>query len=188
VAGLGEEETAALVDLVHRPVLAELARRDAPFHGLLYAGLMLTESGPRVLEFNCRFGDPETQVVVPRLEGDLLELLAAAAGGDLGPGEVATSPECAVTIVLASKGYPDSSEVGVEIGGVEEAERLGAFVFHAGTALRDGALVSAGGRVLGVTALGPTCDDARRVAYSAVECIDFPGVQYRRDIAVKAAR
>ena len=187
VAGLGPGQAEDLLDAVHRPVLAELARRGTPFHGLLYAGLMLTEAGPKVLEFNCRFGDPETQVVVPRLESDLLELLRAAAAGDLADATVSVSPACAVTVVLASAGYPDSSELGVEIRGVDDAESLGAMVFQAGTALRDGKLRSAGGRVLNVTALGTSCDEARALAYAATDRIDFPGAQYRRDIALKAA-
>ena len=188
VAGLGPPEAERLLDTIHRPVLAELAKRGTPFQGLLYAGLMLTEDGPRVLEFNCRFGDPETQVVVPRLEGDLLATLAAAAAGDLAQAEVTVSPDCAVTVVMASGGYPDASEVGVEIRGLEDAETLGAFVFHAGTALRDGTLRSAGGRVLAVTALGPTGEAARERAYAAVERIDFPGACYRRDIAAAVDR
>jgi phosphoribosylamine--glycine ligase len=187
VPRLGPAELEEIVETVHRPVLAELARRGTPFVGCLYAGLMLTESGPRVLEFNCRFGDPETQVVVPRIETDLLDLLFAAATSRLGETDVAVSPACAVTVVLASKGYPDSSEVGVEIGGIDEAEASGALVFQAGTARREGALLSAGGRVLDVTALGETLAEAREQAYRAIEHIDFPGMQYRRDIALRAA-
>jgi phosphoribosylamine---glycine ligase len=185
VQGLDRAEAARLVDLVHRPVLAELADRGTPFIGLLYAGLMLTEAGPRVLEFNCRFGDPETQVVLPRLEGDLLSLLASAASGDLGAESVAETSDAAVTIVLASPGYPDAAEAGIEIQGVDEAESLGAVVYHAGTARRDDRLVSAGGRVLNVTAVGSSLSEARALAYRAVERIDFPGAQYRRDIALR---
>jgi phosphoribosylamine--glycine ligase len=177
-----------IVDTVHRPVLDEIARRGAPFVGCLYAGLMLTDDGPRVLEFNCRLGDPETQAVLPRLDSDVLELLWAAATGRLAGTEVAVSNECAVTVVLASAGYPESSEVGVPLGGLEEAESAGALLFHAGTALRDGTLLSAGGRVLNVTALGETIVAARTRAYRAIEHIDFPGMQYRRDIALRAAR
>ena len=146
---------------------------------------MLTGDGPRVLEFNCRFGDPETQAILPRLESDLLELVAATAAGDLSGVEPVISPECAVTVVLASKGYPDASEIGVAIRGVEQAEELGAIVFHAGTARREDALLSAGGRVLDVTALGETCAEARARAYSAIERIHFPGAHYRRDIALR---
>ena len=174
-----------LVETLHRPVLGELARRHTPFVGLLYAGLMLTPDGPRVLEFNCRFGDPETQALVPLIEGDLLAALSSAAAGGLDEVTLEAGG-AAVTVVLASAGYPDAVEAGVEIHGVQEAEATGALVFHAGTALRGGTLVSAGGRVLGVTAAGETCTDAREQAYAAVGLIEFPGAQYRRDIALRA--
>ena len=187
VPAIGPGEAEQLLDTVHRPVLEELARRGSPFVGLLYAGLMLTESGPRVLEFNCRFGDPETQVVVPRIGGDLLHLLRSAADGDLGAITIDESTGCAVTVVMASKGYPESNEVGVEISGIEDAESLGAMVFHAGTARRNGTLLSAGGRVLNVTATGATRAAAREIAYAAVARIDFPGAQYRRDIGLDEA-
>jgi phosphoribosylamine---glycine ligase len=183
---LDPADVEAILDSVHRPVLAELARRGTPFVGCLYAGLMLTETGPRVLEFNCRLGDPETQVVVPRLETDLLDTLAAAASGSLADVDMAVSPRAAVTVVLASEGYPESSEVGVEIGGLEEAETEDVLVFQAGTARRDETLLSAGGRVLNVTALGATLAEARERVYRGIEHIDFPGMQYRRDIALKA--
>ena len=186
VPSVGPDEVEELVDAVHRPVLRELARRGAPFQGLLYAGLMLTEDGLRVLEFNCRFGDPETQAILPRLDGDLLGALAAAAAGSLGEVELAASPEAAVTVVLASRGYPDEPEAGIEIRGVADAEAAGALVFHAGTALRGETLVSAGGRVLNVTATGTTAAAARERAYGALERIEFPGALYRRDIAAGA--
>jgi phosphoribosylamine---glycine ligase len=184
---LAEEEVEEIVELVHRPVLTELARRGAPYVGLLYAGLMLTEDGPRVLEFNCRFGDPETQAVLPRLDGDLLTLLASAAEGRLDAAEASATTDAAVTVVLAAKGYPEDPETGVEIRGLSEAEATGALVFHAGTALREGSLVSAGGRVLAVTATAAGVTDARDRAYEAVARIDFPGAQYRSDIAYAAA-
>jgi phosphoribosylamine--glycine ligase len=187
VGGLGTEEAERLVEAVHRPVLQELAARGTPFVGLLYAGLMLTRDGPRVLEFNCRFGDPETQVVLPRLDGDLLELLAGAASGDLGGAGIEVTSAAAVTVVLASAGYPDYPESGVAIRGVDDAEALGAVVYHAGTALRGDQLVSAGGRVLNVTGLGSSIGDARALVYEAIERIDFPDARYRRDIALKAA-
>ena len=141
---------------MHEPVLRELARRDAPFIGLLYAGLMLTEAGPRVLEFNCRFGDPETQAILPGVEGDLLGALAAAAAGDLDGATLAASDEAAVTIVLASRDYPAAGDVGSPITGIAEAEADGAVVFHAGTALRGDQLVTNGGRILDVSATGST--------------------------------
>ncbi|MGH3035439.1 MAG: phosphoribosylamine--glycine ligase [Gaiellaceae bacterium] len=185
---LSSEDVEELVGAVHRPVLHELAKRGVPFQGLLYAGLMLTDEGPRVLEFNCRFGDPETQAVLPQLEGDLLPALAAAAAGSLHEAELADSPDAAVTVVLSSAGYPETPTSGVEIGGLEEAEAAGALVFHAGTARRGDALVSAGGRVLNVTGTGSSVADARERAYRAVELIDFPDAHYRRDVALKAAR
>ena len=186
VPQLDTAEAAALVDAVHLPVLEELAQRGAPFVGLLYAGLMLTADGPRVLEFNCRFGDPETQAILPRLESDLLPALAASAAGSLEGVAAPGSAGSAVTVVLASPGYPAAPEPGIVIRGIDEARAGGALVFHAGTALRDGAVVSAGGRVLDVTGLGRSCSEARERAYEAVARIDFPGAVYRRDIALKA--
>jgi phosphoribosylamine--glycine ligase len=183
---LGEDDVEELVGLVHRPVIAELERRGTPFAGLLYAGLMLTDAGPRVLEFNCRFGDPETQALLPRLGGDILEALAAAAHGDLAGVELDPEPLAAVAVVLAAPGYPDEPQSGVPIGGVEVAAATGALIFHAGTALRHGQLVSAGGRVLDVVGTGDTVSEAREQAYAAVEQIDFPGAQFRSDIAAKA--
>jgi phosphoribosylamine---glycine ligase len=184
---LSDHDAEDIVDLVHRPVLTELARRGAPYVGLLYAGLMLTEEGPRVLEFNCRFGDPETQAVLPRLEGDLLSLLASAAEGRLDARAVSSSGDAAVTVVLAAQGYPEDPETGVEIAGLEEAAATGALVFHAGTALREGTLVSAGGRVLAVVGTGPTVAVARDRTYEALAQINFPRAQYRTDIALDAA-
>jgi phosphoribosylamine--glycine ligase len=175
-----------LVDRIHRPVVAELARRGAPFVGVLFAGVMLSAEGPKVLEFNCRFGDPETQSILPRLRGDVLGAFAAAAGGDLAGVELSASAEAAVTVVLAGDGYPERADVGSPIDGVAAAEAAGALVFHAGTALRGEALVSAGGRVLNVTATGGSPAEARDRAYHALERIDFPGAQYRSDIAAGA--
>jgi phosphoribosylamine---glycine ligase len=172
-----------LLDSVHRPVLAELAARGAPFVGLLYAGLMLTEAGPTVLEFNCRFGDPETQAILPRLQGDLLAVLAAASQGDLGDAELRAADEAAVTVVLAAGGYPERGDSGTPILGIEDAE-ADALVFHAGTAVQDGRLVTNGGRVLNVTALGSTVADAREAVYAACARISIDGIQYRRDIGM----
>lgn len=186
VPWLGEGRVEDLVEAAHRPVLTELAARGAPFQGLLYAGLMLTDDGPYVLEFNCRFGDPETQAILPRLEGDLLEALAAVAAGSLAGVDLAAGSDSAVTVVLAAAGYPDAPETGAEISGLDRAEDEGALVFHAGTSLRDDRLVTAGGRVLNVTALGDSLSDARERAYRAVERIDLDGVQYRHDIAFGA--
>jgi phosphoribosylamine---glycine ligase len=186
VPGYGAAEVDELLDLVHRPVIEELARRGTPFVGALFAGLMLTADGPRVLEFNCRFGDPETQSLLPRLDGDLLGPLHAAARGELGLPELPLSDNAAVTIVLAAAGYPDSGDTGSPIAGIEDAEAGGALVFHAGTALRDDRLVTNGGRVLNVTALGASLDEARDRAYEAVARISFPGMRYRSDIAAVA--
>jgi phosphoribosylamine--glycine ligase len=186
VPGVGEPEVEELLETVHRPVLEELARGGAPFTGLLYAGLMLTPDGPRVLEFNCRFGDPETQSVLPRIDGDLLPLLRGAATGEL-RAEAAVLDDAAVTVVLAGARYPERSDSGTPIAGVDEAESAGALVFHAGTAHRDGALVTSGGRILAVTATGDDVAAARALAYEAVERISFDGVQYRSDIALAAA-
>jgi phosphoribosylamine---glycine ligase len=186
VPWLAEREADALVERVHRPVLGELADRGATFQGLLYAGLMLTDDGPRVLEFNCRFGDPETQAILPRLEGDLLEALGAVVAGSLAGVQLAARPEAAVTVVLAAPGYPDAPATGLPVEGIDAAERTGALVFHAGTAVSSGVLVTAGGRVLNVTALGDSIGDARERAYRAVEHIELPDVQYRHDIALAA--
>jgi len=183
VPRLSEDEVTDLVELVHVPVLHELARRGAPFTGALFAGLMLTEDGPRVLEFNCRFGDPETQSLLPRLDGDLLAALAASAAGELRGVELPVSEQAAVTIVLAARDYPEHGDSGTPIEGIAEAEETGALVFQAGTALKEGRLVTNGGRVLNVTALGDSIAAARAAAYDAAARIDFAGVRFRRDIA-----
>jgi phosphoribosylamine--glycine ligase len=183
VPGLDRARVDELVDLVHRPVLEELARRRTPFVGLLYAGLMLTADGPRVLEFNARFGDPETQSILPRLEGDLLGALAAAAGGDLDEVELAATDDAAVTVTIAAGSYPAAGDRGTPIDGVAEAEAAGALVFHAGTALHDGRLVTNGGRILNVTGVGASVADARARAYAGAERISFAGARYRSDIA-----
>jgi len=187
VSGVGAPETRLLVETVHVPVLAELASRGAPFVGLLYAGVMLTPDGPRVLEFNCRFGDPETQAVVPLLEVDLLEVLAAAARGDASRIEVGCAPGAAVTVVLAAERYPADGDRGSGIEGVGAAEELGALVFHAGTALHGDRLVTNGGRILAVTGRGPSVSEARAAAYDAAGRISFPGMRSRSDIAAAAA-
>jgi phosphoribosylamine---glycine ligase len=187
VPRLGPEEVDELVETVHRPVLAELARRGSPFVGLLYAGLMLTEAGPRVLEFNCRFGDPETQSILPLVEGDFLGALWAAATGELAGAELPEASSAAVTVVLAAGGYPEQGDVGSPIAGINDAESAGALVFHAGTALRGEQVVTNGGRVLDVTALGPSLQDARDAAYRAVGLISFEGMRFRHDIGLTAS-
>jgi len=175
-----------LVEQIHQPVLDELAARGAPFVGTLFAGVMLTADGPRVLEFNCRFGDPETQSLLPRLEGDVLQLLAAAARGDLSGAQVEVADTAAVTVVLAGGEYPARGDVGSRIDGIADAEATGALVFHAGTARHGDTLVTNGGRILNVTATGATVGEARDRAYAACESITFPGMRYRRDIATVA--
>jgi phosphoribosylamine--glycine ligase len=168
---------------VHQPVVDELARRGAPFHGVLYAGLMLTAAGPKVLEFNVRFGDPETQAVLPRLRSDLLDLLERATRpGGLAGAALEWDPRAAVTVVLASRGYPESSSRGDVISGLDRVPP-DVEVTHAGTAERDGDVVTAGGRVLNVTALGDGTRSAREHAYAAADVIAFEGRQLRRDIA-----
>jgi phosphoribosylamine--glycine ligase len=143
---------------------------------------MLTADGPRVLEFNCRFGDPETQAVLPLVRSDLLPVLAGAAAGDLPSSPVELSGEAAVTVVVAAKDYPSTGDTGSPITGIEDARALGALVFHAGTAERDHSLVTSGGRILGVTGVGADSAAARELAYAAVEHISFAGARYRRDI------
>jgi phosphoribosylamine--glycine ligase len=187
VADVPPDRLVELVETVHEPVLEELARRGTPFHGLLYAGLMLTDAGVKVLEFNCRFGDPETQSILPRLEGDLLGTLAGAAAGDLGEAELGATADAVVTVVLAGGGYPERADSGAPIDGIEDAEGAGALVFHAGTAVRSGRLVTNGGRILNVTARGDSLAAARTAAYEAAERISFSGMHYRRDIAAQEA-
>jgi phosphoribosylamine---glycine ligase len=186
VPEVSDGEVEELVRMVHRPALDELARLGSPFVGLLYAGLMLTDEGPKVLEFNCRFGDPETQSILPRLGGDLLDALAAAANGDLGTDGLDPEDEASVTVVLAGGEYPARADSGTPIAGVAAAEATGALVFHAGTAMRGDQLVTNGGRVLNVTAVGESLDEARQRAYAACEAISFDGMHFRRDIAARA--
>lgn len=173
--------------LILRPWLKGCAAEGIDFRGILYPGLMLTATGPKVLEFNARFGDPETQVYVTRLENDLVELLMASVEGSLARVDLKWSPNCAVCVVLASAGYPGPYAKGKPIHGLAEAEKLpGVKVFHAGTAWQGAGFVTHGGRVLGVTALGADLRSARDQAYAAVERIQFEGMQFRRDIAAKA--
>jgi phosphoribosylamine--glycine ligase len=186
VSGVEPEQVEEIADAVHRPLVELMARRGEPFHGVLYAGLMMTAAGPRVLEFNVRFGDPETQAVLPRLRSDLVELCRAAREpGGLAGVAADFSEEWAVTVVLASAGYPESSSKGDVIEGLEEASQI-AEVLHAGTARSEGKVVTAGGRVLNVTGLGETAADARERAYDAARRIRFDGMQMRSDIGARA--
>jgi phosphoribosylamine---glycine ligase len=189
VPAVDEARAREICATVHQPVLDELARRGIPFQGMLYAGLMMTADGPRVLEFNVRFGDPETQAILPRLRSDLLDLLeAATVPGGLGGVELDWAPEMAVSVVLASAGYPATSSHGDVISGLEAAA-IDAQITHAGT-VRDatGQVTTAGGRVLNVTALGADAASAREGAYAAADMIHFDGRQMRRDIALKVAQ
>jgi phosphoribosylamine---glycine ligase len=166
-----------------------LAEEGIPYRGVLYAGLMLTDQGPRVLEFNCRFGDPETQVLMPRLRSEPAELLLACARGDLGNAEADLRPGACVTVVLASGGYPGAYETGFVIEGLDAAEGVeGATVFHSGTAERQGRVVTAGGRVLSVSATGASIAEARDRAYEASARLSFEGMRHRTDIAELAAK
>jgi len=185
VPSFGPADVEELLNTVHRPVLTELARRGTPFVGLLFAGLMMTDSGPRVLEFNCRFGDPEAQSILPLLDGDLLELLHDAATGNLSR-TLEAETGGAVTVVLAARDYPQQNDVGTPIHGVRDAEATGALVFHAGTAMRGDALVTNGGRILNVTGVGQDLASARAAAYEGVGKISFEGMRYRTDIATEA--
>jgi len=177
-----------LIEKVVRPAIEGLAAEGMPYRGVLYTGVMLTEDGPQVLEFNARFGDPETQVLMPRLDGDWLDLLDRAARGDLGDAEPAWKNEAAVCVVMASGGYPGGYAKGHKIEGLEQAEALGAVVFHAGTRREDDAYVTTGGRVLGITALGDDLDAARRNAYAAVGEIRWSDEHHRSDIALDAVQ
>ncbi len=178
-----------IIDMVHRPTVAELARRGIEFKGVLYAGLMLTADGPRVLEFNTRFGDPETQAILPRLENDLVELMLACADGTLSAHKLRWKEECCVTVIMASAGYPLSSSKGDVISGLELDGGLpGVEVFHAGTAEDDGRLITNGGRVLAISALDHSFKGARAKAYDAVGKVSFDGMQFRGDIAEEPAR
>lgn len=183
-----EAATEERIWAIVRDTVAALRDRGVTYRGLLYAGFMLTADGPKVLEYNCRFGDPETEVVIPRLECDLADVLEAAAADHLSDVKVALHDDAAVTVVLASGGYPGSHTAGVPIEGLDDAGAVaGARVFHAGTARRGDTVTTAGGRVLAVTGTGATIDEARATAYRAADRITFEGKTYRRDIAAAAA-
>ena len=189
VPGFDAAEVDRIVDEVHRPIVETMANRGTPYHGVLYAGLMIHEGDAKVLEFNCRFGDPETQAVLPRLRSDLVDLcLASREPGGLEGARAEFEDDWAVTVVLASAGYPASSSKGDVISGLEAAAGVeGTEITHAGTARgEDGAIVTAGGRVLNVTGIGATPADARERAYDAAERIEFEGKQMRTDIAARA--
>ncbi len=189
VPGVDADLIDEIVATVHRPVVNELARLGTPFRGCLYAGLMLTADGPRVIEFNVRFGDPEAQAILPRLDADLLDLLEQSAAGSLAGMAAPASGDACVSVVVAAEGYPEAPAAGGAISGVAAAEAIdGVTVFHAGTATREGVLTAAGGRVLNVTALGESFAEARRRAYAAVDLIQLEGSMHRTDIALGAER
>ena len=171
-------------------MVAELAAEGIIYSGCLYGGFMLTKDGPKVLEFNARFGDPETQVVLPRMKGDLVEAFLACDNGTLSEDQVAWDDDWAVSVVLTSAGYPGKYEKGKAITGIDRAEQLeGVTVYHAGTKVDEsGRLVTNGGRVLDVTAVAPTFEAARAQAYAAVELIDFEGKTFRTDIGMRAIK
>jgi phosphoribosylamine--glycine ligase len=181
-------ERLLILETIIQPVIERMAREGHPFQGFLYAGLMMTSEGPKVLEFNVRMGDPEAQPLMVRLEGDFADVLRAAARGDLAGARLTWKNEPSVCVVMASEGYPGTPRTGVPITGIEAAEATGATVFHAGTKLSAGGLVTAGGRVLGVTASGEDLAGAIKGAYAAVEQIRFEGAHYRRDIGAKGLR
>ncbi|MEX2224738.1 MAG: phosphoribosylamine--glycine ligase [Candidatus Rokuibacteriota bacterium] len=196
--GMGAYSPALVVDAamvervmaeIVRPVIAAMAKDGAPYTGVFFVGLMITREGPKVVEFNCRFGDPECQAIMPRLDGDLLALLHAAATGQGLPAALAWSPRASVCVVMTSAGYPGPYETGRPITGLDDARgRGGVNVFHAGTARNGDELVTAGGRVLGVQALGPDVASAIHAAYAGVASIHFEGAHYRRDIGHHALR
>lgn len=181
-APLDRETASEILKKILYPALAGLAQEGRPYQGVLYAGLMLTSQGPKLLEFNCRLGDPEAQVILPRLEGDLLPLLMAVAKGGGGELPLNVAREAAACVVVASQGYPQAPKTGDPIFGLAEAESSGALVFHAGTALQDGQLVTAGGRVLSLVGRGATLREAVTAAYQAVTHVRFSGMYFRRDV------
>jgi phosphoribosylamine--glycine ligase len=196
--GMGAYSTQAILDVqmqnwllqhVARPVVAGMKAEGTEYRGVLYCGLMMTARGPMVLEFNCRFGDPEAQAILMRLESDLVEALEAAIEGRVSEGDFRWSPDATVCVVMASGGYPGAFEAGKKIIGLEEASKMeGIKIFHAGTTARDKAYFTAGGRVLGVTARAPELNTAVDRAYAAVAKIGFEGAHYRKDIAARALK
>ena len=184
---LNDTQLAEVAAKVLEPFMRGCVAEGIDYRGLLYPGVMLTKNGPKILEFNARFGDPETQVYLTRLENDLVELLDASASSTLARHELKWKPDASVCVIMASGGYPGNYSKGKPILGLAQADALpNTKVFHAGTALKDGQIVTNGGRVLGVTALGKDLRAAQAAAYAAVECLQFEGAHFRRDIAAKA--
>ncbi|MBT8476136.1 MAG: phosphoribosylamine--glycine ligase, partial [Alphaproteobacteria bacterium] len=186
---LTPEVAARAMDEIIRPTVAEMARRGMPYQGVLYAGLMIADGAPRLVEYNARFGDPECQVLMMRLGAQALDLMQAAAEGRLEDARVNWAGDHALTVVMAARGYPGSYAKGDVIGGLDDLpEDSGHMVFHAGTTERDGKITASGGRVLNVTARGATLEDACARAYAMVEGVDWPGGFYRRDIGWRALK
>jgi phosphoribosylamine--glycine ligase len=186
---LDEQMTNWLLQHVARPVVEGMKAEGMEYKGILYCGLMMTARGPMVLEFNCRFGDPETQPILMRLESDLLEAIEASIEGRVSDGDFRWSQDASVCVVMSSGGYPGTIEVGKKITGIAEVDKVeGVKVFHAGTSTRDGAYYSAGGRVLGVTARAENLPTAVARAYEAASKIQFDGAHYRKDIAARALK
>ena len=183
---LDQETISEVMGEIIVPTLAGMHHRGMPFHGILYAGLMLTKDGPRLIEYNVRFGDPECQVLMPRLKSDIVELMVAAIEGDLMSVDAEWADETALTVVLAAKGYPGNYDKGSSIAGIDKAEAMGAMVFHAGTAMKGETVIANGGRVLNVTAMGRNAKEAQAKAYAAVDAIDWPEGFCRRDIGWRA--
>jgi phosphoribosylamine--glycine ligase len=178
-----------VMEEVFIPVIRAMRNEGWPYVGVIYAGLMVTKEGPKVLEFNVRFGDPETQVILPRLKGDLVDIMEGCLRGKLKEVKVEWHKEAALCVVMAARGYPGHYEKGKIISGLEEAEKVkDIHIFHAGTSLADGKVVTSGGRVLAVTALGKDIEGAIKKAYSAIELIKFEGAHYRKDIGAKALK
>ena len=176
-----------VTEAILKPALLGLEKRGAPFTGVLYPGIIVTQEGPKVLEFNARFGDPETQSYMRLLKTDLLDIFEASLAGKLADLKIEWEEDFAVTVVLASAGYPGKYKKGKEIFGLEEAQKLpDVVIFHAGTEIQQGKLVTSGGRVLGVTATGKTLQEALDKAYLAIKLIKFEGMQYRKDIGAKS--
>ena len=188
-ANVVDEKISALVEeKILKPTIAALKAEGIIYRGCLYAGLMIVNGEPKVVEFNCRFGDPETQVILPLMESDLLELMNECAAGNLSDKKISWSKNSAVCVILASGGYPKSYKKNLPIDGISKAKTLGATIFHAGTKISDGSLVTSGGRVLGVTTFAPTLREAVEKVYRAVEVIHFDEMHFRRDIAAKALK
>ena len=183
---LDQETISEVMGEIIVPTLAGMHHRGMPFHGILYAGLMLTKDGPKLIEYNVRFGDPECQVLMPRLKSDIVELMVAAIEGDLMSVDAEWADETALTVVLAAKGYPGNYDKGSSIAGIDKAEAMGAMVFHAGTAMKGETVIANGGRVLNVTAMGRNAKEAQAKAYAAVDAIDWPEGFCRRDIGWRA--